>query len=76
MTSQISQKQIDKAARKTALYLQELMAEVDEGFNAHVRCIVCSEQYQHHIDSKPCIDDDNVKQIVRKSRWRGTRVVK
>jgi len=76
MTSQVSQKQIDKAARKTALNLQALMAEVDEGFNAHVRCIVCNEQYRHHIDTKPCIDDDNPKQIIRKNRWRGTRIVK
>ncbi len=76
MTSEVSQEQVDRAARKTALALQALMAEVDEGFNAHVRCIVCNEQYKHHIDSKPCVDDDNVKQIIRKSRWRGTRVVK
>jgi hypothetical protein len=52
------------------------MAEVDEGFNQHVRCIVCQEQYKHHIDGKPCVDDDNVKEIIRTSRWRGTRVVK
>lgn len=76
MTSEVSQKQIDDAARKAALSIQALMAEVDEGFNAHVRCIVCNEQYKHHIDGKPCVDDDNVKQIIRKSRWRGTRVVK
>ena len=76
MTSEISQEQIDKAARKTALSLQALMAEVDEGFNAHVPCIVCNEKYKHHIDGKPCVDDDNLKQIIRTSRWRGTRVVK
>ena len=76
MTSEVSQKQIDDAARKAALSIQALMAEVDEGFNAHVRCIVCNEQYKHHIDGKPCVDDDNVKQNIRKSRWRGTRVVK
>lgn len=76
MTLEVSQEQLDKAARKTALGLQALMSEVDEGFNAHVRCIVCSEQYKHHIDGKPCVDDDNVKQIIRKSRWRGVRVVK
>jgi hypothetical protein len=74
--SSISNKDIDKAARKTALILQELMAEVDEGFNQHVRCIVCQEQYKHHIDGKPCVDDDNVKEIIRTSRWRGTRVIK
>tara|TARA_R110002020_G_scaffold246005_4_gene459708 strand:- start:764 stop:1009 length:246 start_codon:yes stop_codon:yes gene_type:complete len=76
MTSEVSQKQIDDAARKAALSIQALMAVVEEGFNDHVRCIVCNHQYKQHIDSKPCVDDDNVKQIVRKSRWRKDRIIK
>ncbi len=76
MTSEVSQKQIDDAARKAALSIQALMAEVEEGFNDHVRCIVCNYQYKRHIDNKPCIDDDNVKQIVSKSRWRKDRIIK
>jgi len=60
---------IDKAARKTALALQSLMAQVDFKYNRHQQCIVCKEKFVHHIDGLPCETDDNRKQIVRHNRW-------
>lgn len=63
---------IDKAARKTALALQSLMAQVDFQYNRHQPCIVCKEKFKHHIDGLPCESDDDTKKIVRHSRWDNT----
>jgi len=60
---------IDKAARKTALALQSLMAQVDFKYNRHQQCIVCKEKFMHHIDALPCESDDSRKQIIRNNRW-------
>ena len=60
---------IDKAARKTALALQSLMAQVDFKYNRHQQCIVCKEKFVHHIDGLPCESDDSRKQIIRNNRW-------
>tara|TARA_Y100000033_G_scaffold12847_1_gene11899 strand:- start:34 stop:252 length:219 start_codon:yes stop_codon:yes gene_type:complete len=60
---------IDKAARKTALALQLLMAQVDFKYNRHQQCIVCKEKFVHHIDGLPCESDDSRKQIIRNNRW-------
>ncbi len=60
---------IDKAARKTALALQSLMAQVDFQYNRHQQCIVCKEKFVHHIDGLPCESDDSRKQIIRNNRW-------
>lgn len=60
---------IDKAARKTALALQSLMAQVDFKYNRHQPCIVCKEKFMHHIDGLPCESDNSRKQIVRNNRW-------
>ena len=60
---------IDKAARKTALALQSLMAQVDFQYNRHQQCIVCKEKFMHHIDGLPCESDDSRKQIIRNNRW-------
>ena len=60
---------IDKAARKTALALQSLMAQVDFKYNRHQQCIVCKEKFMHHIDGLPCESDDSRKQIIRNNRW-------
>ena len=45
------------------------MAKVDESYNRHQRCLVCNEQYRHHIDGLPCLSDNNPKQIIRTDRW-------
>jgi hypothetical protein len=63
---------IDKVARKTALALQSLMAQVDFKYNRHQPCMVCNEKFTHHIDGLPCESDDDIKKIVRHSRWDNT----
>jgi len=60
---------IDKAARKTALALQSLMAKVEYKYNRHEPCLVCKQKFMHHIDGLPCESDEFRKKIIRRNRW-------
>jgi len=69
----MEEENINKIGRQVAINLDYLMAQVDFTYNRHQRCLVCNEQYQHHIDGLPCLSDDDHKQIIRKSRWGHTK---
>jgi len=55
---------IDIAARKTVLNLEQLMARVDYKYNRHQKCLVCNHKYRRHEDGLPCVADDERKRIV------------
>jgi hypothetical protein len=55
---------VDIAARKTVLNLEQLMARVDYKYNREQRCLVCNYQYRRHEDGLPCVADDEKKKIV------------
>ena len=66
-------KKIQEKAREVALNIEQLMARVDFKYNRHQPCLVCKEQYRHHIDGLPCISDTERKTIVRVDRWGNIR---
>lgn len=66
-------KKIQEKAREVALNLEQLMAKVDFKYNRHQPCLVCKEQYRHHLDGLPCISDTERKTIVRVDRWGNIR---
>ena len=66
-------KKIQEKARKVALNIEQLMARVDFKYNRHQPCLVCKEQYRHHIDGLPCLSDTERKTIVRVDRWGNIR---
>jgi len=66
-------KKIQEKAREVALNIEQLMARVDFKYNRHQPCLVCKEQYRHHIDGLPCISDTKRKTIVRVDRWGNIR---
>jgi|TARA_R100001463_G_scaffold56701_2_gene108794 hypothetical protein len=66
-------KKIQEKAREVALNIEQLMAKVDFQYNRHQPCLVCKEQYRHHIDGLPCISDTERKTIVRVDRWGNIR---
>ena len=66
-------KKIEKKARQVALNLEQLMARVDFKYNRHQPCLVCSQQYRHHIDGLPCESDNKRKTIVRLGKWGNIR---
>ena len=65
-----STQDIDKAARKTALSLQSLMAIVEYKYNRHEPCLVCNNKFMHHADGLPCESDDKKKEIIKGNRWK------
>lgn len=65
----VSDNDINKKGRELALKLDYLMAQVDKTYNRHQACLVCKEQFRHHIDGLPCLSDDKPKQIIRTDRW-------
>ncbi len=65
----VSDNDINKKGRELAIQLDYLMAQVDETYNRHQPCLVCQEQFKHHIDGLPCLSDDKPKQIIRTDRW-------
>ena len=65
----ITDNEIQDKGREVAIRLDYLMAQVDKSYNRHQRCLVCNEQYRHHFDGLPCLEDNNPKQIVRTDRW-------
>tara|TARA_R100000951_G_C2642830_1_gene181541 strand:- start:1032 stop:1253 length:222 start_codon:yes stop_codon:yes gene_type:complete len=66
-------KKIQEKAREVALNIEQLMARVDFKYNRHQPCLVCKEQYRHHIDGLPCLSDTERKTIVRVDRWGNIR---
>ena len=66
-------KKIQEKAREVALNLEQLMAKVDFKYNRHQPCLVCKEQYRHHLDGLPCISDTERKTFVRVDRWGNIR---
>ena len=68
-------KKIQEKAREVALNLEQLMAKVDFKYNRHQPCLVCKEQYRHHLDGLPCISDTERKTIVRVDRWGNIRPI-
>lgn len=66
-------KKIQEKAREVALNLEQLMAKVDFKYNRHQPCLVCKEQYRHHLDGLPCTSDTERKTIVRVDRWGNIR---
>ena len=54
-------KNVEKKARQVALNLEQLMAVVDFKYNRHQHCLVCDEQFRHHLDGLPCESDNNRK---------------
>lgn len=66
-------KNVEKKARQVALNLEQLMAVVDFKYNRHQACLVCKEQFRHHIDGLPCESDNDRKTIVRVDRWGNIR---
>jgi len=66
-------KKIQEKAREVALNIEQLMARVDFKYNRHQPCLVCKEQYRHHIDGLPCLSDTKRKTIVRVDRWGNIR---
>jgi|TARA_Y100000114_G_scaffold122717_1_gene118091 plasmid rolling circle replication initiator protein Rep len=67
--AKITDNEIQNKGREIAIRLDYLMAKVDESYNRHQRCLVCNEQYKHHIDGLPCLADNKPKQIIRTDRW-------
>lgn len=65
----VTDNDISKIGREVAIRLDHLMAIVDKSYNRHQRCLVCNEQYRHHIDGLPCTSDESPKEIIRTDRW-------
>jgi len=65
----MEEQNLNQIGRQVAINLDYLMAQVDFTYNRHQRCLVCNEQFQHHIDGLPCVSDTEHKQIIRKDRW-------